>query len=62
MYPKTTTFLLTISLIASIGLAAKDPAYIPLAASVGGGIAAICSLLKPDDRSSSLKSKEDNQE
>ncbi|RCJ15417.1 hypothetical protein A6S26_34585 [Nostoc sp. ATCC 43529] len=51
MYFKIITSLLTGTLIVTIGLAAKDPAYIPLAASVGGGIAAISTLIKPERRS-----------
>ncbi len=61
MYPKLITSVLTVSLIASIGLAAKDPNYIPLAASVGGGIAAISTLIKPE-RTRLPESKEDSQQ
>lgn len=61
MYFKFITSVLVVSLIASIGLAAKDPNYIPLAASVGGGIAAISTLIKPE-RTSLPESKEDRQE
>jgi hypothetical protein len=57
MYFKIITSLLAISLIASIGLAATDSAYIPLVANVGRGIAAISPLLKPN-----TQSKEDSQE
>ncbi len=58
MFQKIITSLLTVSLIACIGLAAKDSSYIPLAASVGGGIAAISTLIKPD-RTSLPQTKED---
>jgi hypothetical protein len=61
MYNQAITSLLTISLIASITLAAKDPAYIPLSASVGAGIAAISSLIKPE-RTPMPESKENKQE
>lgn len=61
MYLKLIISALTVSLIASIGLAAKDPAYIPLAASVGGGIAAISTLIKPE-RTSLPQSKKDTLE
>lgn len=59
MYFKLITSVLTITLIASIGLAAKDPAYIPLAASVSGSIAAISTLIKPE-RTPLPESKEDS--
>lgn len=61
MYLKVITSLLITSLIASIGLAAKDPAYISLAASVGAGIAAITPLIKLE-RTPLPESKEDKQE
>ncbi|RCJ15420.1 hypothetical protein A6S26_34600 [Nostoc sp. ATCC 43529] len=61
MFFKFITSVLTISLMASIGLAAKDPAYIPLAASIGGGIAAISTLIKPE-RTSLPESKEGRQQ
>lgn len=38
------------ALQASIRLAAKGPAYIPLAASVGGGIGAISAFIKPEGK------------
>jgi hypothetical protein len=61
MYPKFITSVLTVSLIASIGLAAKDPSYIPLAASVGGGIATISVFIKPEHKSLS-ETKQDSPE
>ncbi|MCC5667264.1 hypothetical protein LC653_26100 [Nostoc sp. CHAB 5784] len=61
MYIKLIISSLTVSLIASVALAAKDPAYIPLAASVGGGIAAISTLIKPE-RTSLPQSKDDTLE
>ncbi len=61
MYFKIITSVLTVSLIVSIGLAGMNSAYIPLAASVAGGIAAISTLIVPE-RKSLPKSKEDSQQ
>ncbi|MBD0261851.1 MAG: hypothetical protein ICV78_03755 [Tolypothrix sp. Co-bin9] len=48
MYQKIVNFLLILSFLVSIGLAAKDPAYISLVGSVGVGITAINTLIKSD--------------
>lgn len=55
MYHKVITSLMMGSLIATIALAAINPDYITLSASVSGAIAGISVLLKP-------QLKEDKQE